>query len=69
MCARKRDDPAQAETWLRKALELNPDNSSALLNMAELSQKQDNTLACPGVPAALSRQEPPHAAEPVAGRC
>lgn len=44
VCARKRDDPAQAETWLRKALELNPDNSSALLNMAELSQKQGNTL-------------------------
>lgn len=44
ICARKRDDPAQAETWLRKALELNPDNSSALLNLAELSQIQGNTL-------------------------
>jgi type IV pilus assembly protein PilF len=44
ICARKRDDLAQAETWLRKALELNPNSTSALLNLAELSQNQDKTL-------------------------
>jgi len=45
LCARKRDDPAQAETWLRKALELNPNNASALLTLAELSQNQGKTLS------------------------
>lgn len=43
-CARKRNDSAQAETWLRKALELNPNNTSALLDLAELSQNQGKTL-------------------------
>ncbi|CDH46775.1 type IV pilus biogenesis/stability protein PilW [Candidatus Contendibacter odensensis] len=43
-CARKRNDPAQAEIWLRKALELNPNNTSALLDLAELSQNQNQTL-------------------------
>lgn len=44
MCARKRGDPAQAEIWLRKALEQNPNNSVALYEMAELSQTQGKTL-------------------------
>ena len=44
VCARKRNDPAQAETWLRKALELDPNNTSALYAMAELSQTQSKTL-------------------------
>lgn len=43
-CARKRNDSVQAETWLRKALELNPNNTSALLDLAELSQNQGKTL-------------------------
>ena len=44
LCARQRNDPAQAETWLRKALELDPNNTSALYAMAELSQTQNKTL-------------------------
>lgn len=44
LCARQRNDPAQAETWLRKALELDPNNTSALYAMAELSQAQNKTL-------------------------
>ncbi|HAS50430.1 MAG TPA: hypothetical protein DCS21_01220 [Gammaproteobacteria bacterium] len=44
ICARQRDDQTQAETWLRKALEINPNNTNALLEMAQLSQKQSKTL-------------------------
>ena len=44
LCARQRNDPAQAETWLRKALELDPNNTSALYALAELSQTQNKTL-------------------------
>jgi len=44
LCVRQRNDPAQAETWLRKALELDPNNASALYAMAELSQTQNKTL-------------------------
>ena len=44
LCARKRGDPAQAEIWLRKALEQNPNNGAALYEMAELSQTQGKTL-------------------------
>ncbi len=44
LCARQRNDPTQAETWLRKALELNPNNTSALYGLAELSQIQNKTL-------------------------
>ena len=43
LCARQRNDP-QVETWLRKALELDPNNPSALYAMAELSQAQKKTL-------------------------
>lgn len=43
-CARKRDDPVQADAWLRKALELNPNNANALLALAELSHHQGKTL-------------------------
>lgn len=43
-CALQRQDVAQAETWLRRSLELNPNNSSALLTMAQLSQQQGKTL-------------------------
>lgn len=44
LCARQRNDPAQAETWLRKALESDPNNTSALYALAELSQTQKKTL-------------------------
>lgn len=44
LCARRRDDPTQAETWLRKALDQNPNNTTALYQMAELSQTQNKTL-------------------------
>ncbi len=44
ICANKRDDPAQAETWFRKALDQNPNNSSALYGLAELSQTQGKML-------------------------
>ena len=44
LCARQRNDPAQAETWLRQALEINPNNTSALFEMARLSQTQGKTL-------------------------
>ena len=44
LCAHKRDDAAQAETWYRKALDQNPNNIGALYGMAELSQAQNKTL-------------------------
>lgn len=44
LCARRRGDIDQAETWLRKALEQNPNNSTALYEMAEVSQAQKKTL-------------------------
>ncbi|MBK8509815.1 MAG: type IV pilus biogenesis/stability protein PilW [Candidatus Competibacter sp.] len=44
LCARKRGDPAQAETLLRKALEQNPNNATALYELAQLSQTQGKTL-------------------------
>jgi type IV pilus assembly protein PilF len=44
VCVRKRDDPVQAETWLRKALDNNPDNTVALYAMAQISQAQGKTL-------------------------
>ena len=43
-CALQRQDAATAETSLRRALELNPNNTSALLEMAQLSQQQGKTL-------------------------
>jgi type IV pilus assembly protein PilF len=44
LCAHKRGDTAQAETWYRKALDQNPNNTGALYGMAELSQAQNKTL-------------------------
>lgn len=44
LCARQRNDPVQAEAWLRQALELNPNNASALFELARLSQTQGKTL-------------------------
>ncbi|MFZ1494411.1 MAG: tetratricopeptide repeat protein [Candidatus Competibacter denitrificans] len=44
LCARRRNDPAQAEIWLRKALDQNPNNAIALYEMAELSQIQGKAL-------------------------
>jgi type IV pilus assembly protein PilF len=44
LCALQRNDSAQAETWLRQALELNPNNTSALFELAKLSQTQGKTL-------------------------
>lgn len=43
-CARKRNDTAQAETLLRKALEINANSTGALLELAELSHSQRKTL-------------------------
>ncbi len=44
LCARQRNDPAQAETWLRKALDIDPNNTTALYQLAELSHSQNNVL-------------------------
>lgn len=44
LCARKRGDTAQAETLLRKALDQDPNNTTALYQMAEISQNQNKTL-------------------------
>jgi type IV pilus assembly protein PilF len=44
ICARQRNDPVQAETWLRQALDINPNNTSALFELARLSQTQNKTL-------------------------
>jgi type IV pilus assembly protein PilF len=44
LCARQRNDLAQAETWSRQALDLNPNNTSALFELAGLSQTQGKTL-------------------------
>lgn len=44
VCARKRDDTVQAETWLRKALDSNPNNTIALYELAQISQSQGKTL-------------------------
>lgn len=44
LCARQRNDVAQAETWLRQALEINPNNTNALFELAQLSQTQGKTL-------------------------
>ncbi|MCP5195570.1 MAG: type IV pilus biogenesis/stability protein PilW [Gammaproteobacteria bacterium] len=44
ICARQRNDPAQAEIWLRQALDLNANNTSALFELARLSQTQNKTL-------------------------
>lgn len=44
LCARKREDSGQAETWLRKALESNPNNTTALFELAQISQIQNKTL-------------------------
>ena len=44
LCARQRNDLAQAETALRRSIELDPNNASALYALAELSQAQDNAL-------------------------
>ncbi len=44
LCAGKRNDAAQAETWLRKALESNSSNAAALYQLAQLSQTQNKTL-------------------------
>ncbi|HCB13631.1 MAG TPA: type IV pilus biogenesis/stability protein PilW [Gammaproteobacteria bacterium] len=44
ICARQRNDPVQAEAWLRQALDINPSNAGALLELARLSQTQNKTL-------------------------
>ncbi|MFO1420039.1 MAG: type IV pilus biogenesis/stability protein PilW [Candidatus Competibacteraceae bacterium] len=44
VCVRKRDDTAQAETWLRKALDSNPNNTIALYELSQISQIQGKTL-------------------------
>jgi type IV pilus assembly protein PilF len=44
LCARQRNDPVQAETWLRRALEIDPNNTTALYQLAELSHSQDKVL-------------------------
>lgn len=44
LCARQRNDLAQSEAALRKALEIDPNNASALYALAELSQAQNNPL-------------------------
>jgi type IV pilus assembly protein PilF len=44
LCARQRNDPGQAETWLRQALDINPNNTNALFELAQLSQTQGKTL-------------------------
>ncbi len=44
VCAHTRNDPAQAETWLRKAVEADPKNTRALYALAVLSQQQGKTL-------------------------
>ncbi|HRD66051.1 MAG TPA: type IV pilus biogenesis/stability protein PilW [Candidatus Competibacter sp.] len=44
VCANKRNDPAQAETWLRKSLDQNSNNTTALYELAALSQTQGKTL-------------------------
>lgn len=44
VCARQRGDLAQAETWLRKALDSDPNNTVALYALAEISQGQGKTL-------------------------
>ena len=45
LCARQRNDAAQAETWLRKALESNSGNAAALYELAQISQSQNKTLS------------------------
>jgi type IV pilus assembly protein PilF len=44
LCARQRNDPAQAEIWLRQALEIDPNNNTALYQLAELSHSQGKVL-------------------------
>ena len=44
VCARQRGDLAQAETWLRQALDSDPNNTVALYELAEISQSQGKTL-------------------------
>ena len=44
VCARQRGDLAQAETWLRQALDSDPNNTVALYELAEISQSQSKTL-------------------------
>lgn len=44
LCAGKRNDVAQAETWLRKALESNSNNPAALYQLAQISQTLNKTL-------------------------
>ena len=44
-CARQRNDVAQTETWLRKALESNSSNAPALYELAQISQSQNKTLS------------------------
>jgi Tfp pilus assembly protein PilF len=50
---------AQAETWLRKALDQNPNNTIALYELAELSQIQGKTLQARAFPATLSQPTRP----------
>jgi len=44
VCARQRGDLTQAETWLRKSLDSDPNNTVALYELAEISQGQAKTL-------------------------
>ena len=44
VCARHRGDLTQAETWLRKSLDSDPNNTVALYELAEISQGQGKTL-------------------------
>ncbi|MDQ2696316.1 MAG: type IV pilus biogenesis/stability protein PilW [Pseudomonadota bacterium] len=44
VCARQGGDPVQAETYLRQALEINPESPGALFELAGLSYDQDKAL-------------------------
>ncbi|HEY5603700.1 MAG TPA: type IV pilus biogenesis/stability protein PilW [Gammaproteobacteria bacterium] len=61
-CARRIPDAVKAEAYLNKALELNPDLPTALINMAEIRFEQERFLSSRGF---LQRYEAlsPHNAE------
>lgn len=44
VCALHRNQPDEAETWLRKALDQNPKNNTALYQLAQISQTQGKAL-------------------------
>ncbi|MFO1372097.1 MAG: type IV pilus biogenesis/stability protein PilW [Candidatus Competibacteraceae bacterium] len=59
ICANKRADSAQAEVYLRKALESNPNATGALYEMATLSQQQGKTLPARAFLQRYHAQTPP----------